>query len=127
MVNYDTARAVAKRVLSAKAQETQGYTAQLHKAQQAAESALDMYAADSRRQLSLLAGLTTHVVQVPEELCVKTSLFLATLRKGRQCLLFHMESPSISEKAQISAEGKFVVLYRHGEHDGGPSRGVMHG
>ena len=113
MVNYDTARAVAKRVLSAKAQETQGYTAQLHKAQQAAESALDMYAADSRRQLSLLAGLTTHVVQVPEELCVKTSLFLATLRKGRQCL-FHMESPSISEKAQISAEGKFVVLSRHG-------------
>merc|ERR1712238_278805 len=37
-----TARSVAKRVLAAKAHEVQGYTAQLHKAQQAAESALDM-------------------------------------------------------------------------------------
>jgi len=43
VVNYDAARGVAKRVLAAKAQETQGYTAQLHKTQQAAESALDMY------------------------------------------------------------------------------------
>lgn len=42
VANYDAARAVAKRVLAAKAQEVQSYTARLHKAQQAAENALDM-------------------------------------------------------------------------------------
>merc|ERR1712110_1085707 len=43
VANYDHARSVATHVLSAKAVEVQAYVAKLHKAQQAAESALDMY------------------------------------------------------------------------------------
>lgn len=46
MVNYDMARSVAKRVLTAKVEEARGFVAKLHKAQQAAENALDMYGAD---------------------------------------------------------------------------------
>lgn len=102
MVNYDAARIVAKRVLLAKALETQGYTAQLHKAQQAAESALDMYMADFRRQLSLHVGLTIHVSQVSEELCLMIWLLLAALREGRQCptCMWNHRGPSASANAR---------------------------
>ena len=43
VVNYDHARSVATHVLTAKSTEVQGYVSKMHKAQQAAETALDMY------------------------------------------------------------------------------------
>lgn len=46
VVNYDMARSVAKRVLTAKVEEARGYAVKLHKAQQAAENVLDMYRED---------------------------------------------------------------------------------
>ena len=71
VVNYDHARSVATRVLSAKAMEVQGYVAKLHKAQQAAESALDMCRQSPCRVSREECPSSCLGAQVPQELHVR--------------------------------------------------------